>query len=106
VNRNRPTQSNVWTREGGGRGRLPDSDGSDKMINVHLDDKKGAPWWVAVGAPLVGVPLMVALLALASPQENASVGEPEIGARTELVEPQVVYPMELEAEFIDQHSRS
>jgi len=49
---------------------------------------------------------MVALLALASPQENASVGEPEIGARTELVEPQVVYPTELEAEFIDQHSRS
>ena len=76
------------------------------MINLHIDDKKGAPWWVAVGAPLVGVPLMVALLALASPQEHASVDEPEIGVRTEQVEPQVVYPTELEAEFIEEHRRS
>jgi hypothetical protein len=41
------------------------------MINAHINEKEGAPWWVAIGAPLVGVPLMVALLALASPQKNA-----------------------------------
>ena len=76
------------------------------MINAHINEKQGAPWWVAIGAPLVGVPLMVALLALASPQENEPASEPEIGVRTEQVEPQVVYPTELEAEFIEEHRRS
>ena len=75
------------------------------MINAHINEKEGAPWWVAIGAPLVRVPLMVALLALASPQKNAPAGWPEIGVRTEQVEPQVVYPTELEAEFIEEHRR-
>ncbi len=76
------------------------------MINAHINEKQGAPWWVAIAAPLVGVPLMVALLALASPQGNEPTAEPEIGVRTEQVEPQVVYPTELEAEFIEEHRRS
>ena len=76
------------------------------MINAHIDEKKGAPWWAAIAAPLVRVPLMVALLALASPEENASVGEPEIGVRTEQVEPQVVHPTEFEAEYIELHRQS
>lgn len=76
------------------------------MINAHIDEKKGAPWWAAIAAPLVGVPLMVALLTLASPEENAPVGEPEIGVRTEQVEPQVVHPTELESDYIEQHRQS
>ena len=52
------------------------------------------------GAPLVGVPLMVALLALASPKEKAPVGEADTGVRAEQVEPQVVHPAELEAEYV------
>ena len=52
------------------------------------------------GAPLVGVPLMVALLALASPKEKAPVGEADTGVRAEQVEPQVVHPTELEAEYV------
>ena len=76
------------------------------MINVHIDEKQGAPWWVAVGAPLVGVPLMVGLLALTSPQDDDPAAEPEIGVQTEQLEPQVVYPTELEPEFIEEHRRS
>ncbi len=76
------------------------------MINAHISEKKGAPWWAAIGAPLVGVPLMVALLTLAAPQEDAPVGEPEIGVRTEQVEPQVVHPTEFEAECIEQNQQS
>ena len=74
--------------------------GEGTMINTHINQKKGAPWWAAVGAPLVGVSLMVALLALASPKEKAPVGEADTGVRAEQVEPQVVHPAELEAEYV------
>ena len=30
----------------------------------YLNDKSAVPWWAAFGAPLVGVPLLVGLLAL------------------------------------------
>ena len=76
------------------------------MINAHIKEEKGAPWWVALGAPLVGVPLMVALLTLASPQEKAPVAEPEIGVRTEQVGSQVIHPTEFEAEYNEQHRQS
>ncbi len=34
------------------------------MIRAGINHRKTAPWWVAFGAPLVGVPIIVALLAL------------------------------------------
>jgi len=76
------------------------------MINAHINEKKRAPWWIAIGAPLVGVPLMVALLTLASPEKNAPVAEPEVGVRTERVEPHVVHPTELESDYIEQRRQS
>ena len=36
------------------------------MIQTGIQHRKTAPWWVAFGAPLIGVPVMVALLALVS----------------------------------------
>ncbi len=56
------------------------------MIRVHIDKEKAVPLWAAIGAPLVGVPLMVALLSLAAPAETAPPGEPDAGIKTEQVE--------------------
>lgn len=36
------------------------------MIQAGNPHRKTAPWWVAFGAPLIGVPMMIALLALVS----------------------------------------
>ena len=48
----------------GNRGCLPAREGRGKMIHAHIDKEKAIPLWALIGAPLVGVPLMVALLAL------------------------------------------
>lgn len=37
------------------------------MIQAHIDNRSAVPWWAAFGAPLIGVPILVALLALGSP---------------------------------------
>ncbi len=34
------------------------------MIRTHINKEKAVPLWAVIGVPLVGVPLMVALLAL------------------------------------------
>lgn len=39
------------------------------MIQAHMNRERAVPLWAALGTPLVGVPLMVALLALAAPSE-------------------------------------
>lgn len=36
------------------------------MSNSTFGKKSAVPWWAAFGAPLVGVPVLVALLALGS----------------------------------------
>ena len=40
------------------------------------DETKTLPLWAALGAPVIGVPLMVGLLALAAPKAEAPAEEP------------------------------
>ena len=42
------------------------------MLNTHLTNEREVPWW-AIGAPAIGVPLMVALLALTAPKHETPV---------------------------------
>ena len=59
------------------------------MIKAHVDNGSAVPWWAAFGAPLVGVPLLVVLLALGAPKKAQS--DPADSAKvftTEQVEPQ------------------
>jgi hypothetical protein len=36
------------------------------MMKAHIDKASAVPWWAAFGAPLLGVPMLVALLAFGS----------------------------------------
>ena len=56
------------------------------MIHAHIDTEKAPPLWALIGAPLVGVPLMVALLALTAPAAPVPAGDTEGVIRTEQVE--------------------
>ena len=60
------------------------------MIHARINKERAVPWWAAVLAPVVGVPAMVALLALAGPDKAAPVGELESGVATEQVETKAV----------------
>jgi hypothetical protein len=69
------------------------------MTNGHLHTEKAGPLWAVFGAPLVGVPLMVALLALCSGTTVEAAGDVEAGFSVEQVE-QVEMPQELEAQAL------
>ena len=71
------------------------------MIKAHMKQERAAPLWAAVGAPLLGVPLMVALLAFTVSVETPVV-EPDAAVCTEQVEVQAVdRPLELDADCME-----
>ena len=77
------------------------------MITVRMKRDSAVPWWAALGAPLVGVPLMVALLALVAPEKEAHRAEPEAGFATEQVEPRTVdHAAERRVELMRQQPKS
>ena len=58
------------------------------MTRAGIEHRDGPPAWAAIGAPLVGVPLLVMLLAVATPADRAPASEPDGAARTEALEVQ------------------
>ena len=56
-----------------------------EMTYAQIDKKRAVPWWAIFGAPLVGVPLVVAVLALAAPEQKTVV-EQDVDFATEQVE--------------------
>ena len=44
-------------------------------MSTYLSNKSAVPWWAAFGAPLLGVPLLVGLLALGSTGDDKGVGK-------------------------------
>ena len=84
------------------------------MIQAHMTKKSAVPWWAAFGAPLFGVPLLVALLALGGGDRGAVTGAApadaaEAGLKTEQVESVSVHatvelPAELEETFVQSRS--
>lgn len=56
------------------------------MINAHISKKNTVPWWAVIGAPLVGVPLIVGVLALAAPEREATGADTDPDFAVEQVE--------------------
>jgi hypothetical protein len=60
------------------------------MLNTHMSKERELPLW-AIGAPAIGIPLMVALLALTAPKYERPVDGADLGAPTEQVERQAAH---------------
>ena len=59
------------------------------MLNTRMTKEREVSLW-AIGAPAIGVPLMVALLALTAPTQETPVDEADISTTTEQVACQAV----------------
>jgi hypothetical protein len=70
------------------------------MILAHVEKSSAVPWWAAFGAPLVGVPLLVALLSLGAPKKaQSNVMDNASSTTTEQVEATVTTPVQLPPEY-------
>ena len=77
------------------------------MLNTLTNERREVPLWAAIGAPLVGVPLLVALLALTAPKQETHVDGAEAGATMEQVEDQSIdHAASVAADYIMQPNRS
>ena len=56
------------------------------MLRAHIDKDKDLRWWAVIGAPLIGVPVVVALLALVAPGERVADDIEEVDFAVEQVE--------------------
>lgn len=56
------------------------------MINAHMKNRESAPVWAILGAPLLGIPLLIALLALAHPRAEATEADTESMVTIEQIE--------------------
>ena len=56
------------------------------MTRTYLNEEKAGPLWAVFGAPLVGVPLMVLLLALASGPAGDTADDGDVSFAVEQVE--------------------
>ncbi len=62
---------------------LRDVKGEKTMIQARRPNRKSIPWWAALGAPLIGIPLLVALVALTAPTERISAIDEDPSVRCE-----------------------
>ena len=62
------------------------------MTDKTMHGQRVGPLWAVIGAPLVGVPLMVALLALGSRSTVDAAVEPDVGYQIEHVDAAQVEP--------------
>jgi len=62
------------------------------MTQRHLKKEHRPPLWAVLGAPLVGVPIMVGLLALGAPKADAPAMEKVPAVVAEPVDTHVVEP--------------
>ena len=63
------------------------------MTHMNLKKERTPPLWAVLGAPLIGVPIMVGLLALAAPNSNGPTTEPVPAVVTEPVDSYLVEPV-------------
>ncbi len=78
------------------------------MMQAHIDQDSAVPWWAAFGAPMIGVPLMILLLALSAPGEAVGTkGEVEAEYMTEQVEVEAIgVAVELSEEYQGEDANS
>ena len=62
------------------------------MTQRHLNRERRPPLWAIIGAPLIGVPVMVGLLALSAPVVEEPAVEPIPAFVTEPVDTHLVDP--------------
>ena len=63
------------------------------MTQRHLSRDRTPPLWAVLGAPLIGVPIMVGLLALSRPKVETPRVEPVPARAAEPIETDVVDPV-------------
>ena len=78
------------------------------MMKAHVNQESAVPWWAAFGAPLIGVPLLIVLLALGAPGEaTGTKGAVETGYAVDKVEVEAVgVSQELPPEYLGEEAQS